>query len=159
MMAHQRFLMEQEIMQVLWQVHWQKQTRNRHRSLLRKEEEAAQIREGQERVESGKGCREGRAGKNSRAGVFSRQLRIQRKKLQKKQKPKRLAKRQEVVNFALQFEEILMLLARTSLTNSADCSGFVMSVLPISVTVFHVAAAQCEASTKKDISQQARRSQ
>ena len=40
----------------------------------------------------------------------------------------RVAKRQEIVNYALQFEGNPYVYGGTSLTNGADCSGFVMSV-------------------------------
>ena len=43
----------------------------------------------------------------------------------------RVAKRQEIVNYALQFEGNPYVYGGTSLTNGADCSGFVMSVLQI----------------------------
>ena len=67
---------------------------------------------------------------------------------------KRLAKRQEVVNFALQFEGNPYVYGGTSLTNGADCSGFVMSVFAnFGYSLPRVAEAQCQASTKKDISQ------
>ncbi|MCB5598974.1 C40 family peptidase, partial [Erysipelatoclostridium ramosum] len=40
------------------------------------------------------------------------------------------------------------------MTNGADCSGFVMSVFAnFGYSLPRVAAAQCDASTKKDISQ------
>ncbi|MDO4339098.1 MAG: C40 family peptidase [Eubacteriales bacterium] len=66
----------------------------------------------------------------------------------------RLAKRQEIVNFALQFEGNPYVYGGTSLTNGADCSGFVMSVFKeFGYELPRVAAAQCEAATQKDISQ------
>lgn len=59
-----------------------------------------------------------------------------------------------MVNFALQFEGNPYVYGGTSLTNGADCSGFVMSVFAnFGYSLPRVAAAQCEASTKKDISQ------
>ena len=76
------------------------------------------------------------------------------KKIAEEAEAKRLAKRQEVVNFALQFEGNPYVYGGTSLTNGADCSGFVMSVFAnFGYSLPRVAAAQCEASTKKDISQ------
>lgn len=65
----------------------------------------------------------------------------------------RIAHRQEIVDFALQFEGNPYVYGGTSLTNGADCSGFVMSVFKeFGYELPRVAAAQCEASTKKDIS-------
>ena len=77
-----------------------------------------------------------------------------KEKIAEEAEAKRLAKRQEVVNFALQFEGNPYVYGGTSLTNGADCSGFVMSVFAnFGYSLPRVAAAQCEASTKKDISQ------
>lgn len=71
-----------------------------------------------------------------------------------KAEAERVAKRQEIVNFALQFEGNPYVYGGTSLTNGADCSGFVMSVFAeFGYELPRVAAAQCEASAKKDISQ------
>lgn len=71
-----------------------------------------------------------------------------------KAEEERLAKRQELVNFALQFEGNPYVYGGTSLTNGADCSGFVMSVFKeFGYDLPRVAAAQCEAATQKDISQ------
>ena len=76
------------------------------------------------------------------------------KKIAEEAEARRLAKRQEVVNFALQFEGNPYVYGGTSLTNGADCSGFVMSVFAnFGYSLPRVAAAQCDASTKKDISQ------
>ena len=59
-----------------------------------------------------------------------------------------------MVNFALQFEGNPYVYGGTSLTNGADCSGFVMSVFAnFGYSLPRVAAAQYDASTKKDISQ------
>ena len=58
------------------------------------------------------------------------------------------------MDFALQFEGNPYVYGGTSLTNGADCSGFVMSVFAnFGYSLPRVAAAQCDASTKKDISQ------
>ena len=46
----------------------------------------------------------------------------------RKAEEERLAKRQEIVDFALQFVGNPYVYGGTSLTNGADCSGFVMSV-------------------------------
>ena len=45
-----------------------------------------------------------------------------------KKEEERLAKRQEIVEFALQFVGNPYVAGGTSLTNGADCSGFVQSV-------------------------------
>lgn len=64
------------------------------------------------------------------------------------------AERKALVNFALQFEGNPYVYGGTSLTNGADCSGFVMSVFKeFGYDLPRVAAAQYESSQKKDISQ------
>lgn len=69
-----------------------------------------------------------------------------------KAEEERLAKRQEIVDFALQFEGNPYVYGGTSLTNGADCSGFVMSVFQeFGYELPRVAAAQCDASVKKDV--------
>lgn len=61
--------------------------------------------------------------------------------------------RQQIVDFALQFEGNPYVYGGTSLTNGADCSGFVMSVFAqFGYELPRVAAAQCAASEKKDVS-------
>lgn len=70
----------------------------------------------------------------------------------RKAEEERKAKRQEVVDFAMQFEGNPYVYGGTSLTNGADCSGFVMSVFKeFGYELPRVAAAQCEASVKKDV--------
>ena len=69
----------------------------------------------------------------------------------RKAEEERLAKRQEIVDFALQFVGNPYVYGGTSLTNGADCSGFVMSVFAqFGYELPRVAAAQCAASEKKD---------
>lgn len=59
-----------------------------------------------------------------------------------------------VADYATQFVGNPYVYGGTSLTNGADCSGFVMSVFAnFGYSLPRVAAAQCDASTKKDISQ------
>ena len=71
----------------------------------------------------------------------------------RKAEEERLAKRQEIVDFALQFVGNPYVYGGTSLTNGADCSGFVMSVFAqFGYELPRVAAAQCAASEKKDVS-------
>lgn len=71
----------------------------------------------------------------------------------RKVEKKRVADRKELVEFALQFEGNPYVYGGTSLTNGADCSGFVMSVFKkFGYELPRVAAAQYEASRKKDIS-------
>ena len=77
-----------------------------------------------------------------------------KKKAAEEAEAQRVAKRQELVNFALQFEGNPYVYGGTSLTNGADCSGFVMSVFAnFGYSLPRVAADQCAASTKKDVSQ------
>ena len=67
---------------------------------------------------------------------------------------KRVAKRKEVADFAVQFVGNPYAWGGTSLTNGADCSGFVMSVFAsFGYDLPRVAAAQYQASQQKEISQ------
>lgn len=64
----------------------------------------------------------------------------------------RLEMRRGIVDFALQFVGNPYVYGGTSLTNGADCSGFVMSVFAeFGYELPRVAAAQCSASEKKSI--------
>ena len=131
-----------------------KQTEEQTQEFVAKEEEAAQIRE-ERRVEKAEKASE-KAEQEKTAALESIQQTVEdtKKKIAEEAEAKRLAKRQEVVNFALQFEGNPYVYGGTSLTNGADCSGFVMSVFAnFGYSLPRVAAAQCEASTKKDISQ------
>lgn len=72
----------------------------------------------------------------------------------RKAEEKRLAKRQEIVDFALQFEGNPYVYGGTSLTKGADCSGFVMAVFKeFGYELPRVAAAQCDASVKKEMAE------
>lgn len=72
----------------------------------------------------------------------------------RKAEEERVAKRQEIVDYALQFEGNPYVYGGTSLTNGADCSGFVMSVFAnFGYELPRVAASQYIASQKKDISE------
>ena len=72
----------------------------------------------------------------------------------KKKEEERVAARQEVADFAVQFVGNPYVWGGTSLTNGADCSGFTMSVFAqFGYSLPRTAAAQYEASHKKDISQ------
>ena len=118
-----------------------KQTEEQTQEFVAKEEEAAQIRE-ERRVE-----------KAEKASEKAEQEKTAEEE-EKKAEEQRLEKRQAVVDFALQFEGNPYVYGGTSLTNGADCSGFVMSVFAnFGYSLPRVAAAQCDASTKKDISQ------
>lgn len=76
------------------------------------------------------------------------------KEAARKAEQKRVAKRQEVADFAVQFVGNPYVYGGTSLTNGADCSGFVMSVFAtFGYELPRVAAAQFEASEKKTLSQ------
>lgn len=72
----------------------------------------------------------------------------------KKAEQERAAHREKIAQFALQFVGNPYVYGGTSLTNGADCSGFVMSVFKeFGYDLPRVAATQYEASQKKDISQ------
>ena len=149
-----------------------KQTEEQTQAYMAKEEEAAQVRE-ERRVEKAQKAAE-KAEQEKEEVLQSIQQTVEeaqkkaeeakkkaeeeaRKKAEeeaKKAEEQRLAKRQAVVNFALQFEGNPYVYGGTSLTNGADCSGFVMSVFAnFGYSLPRVAADQCAASTKKDISQ------
>ena len=131
-----------------------KQTEEQTQEFVEKEEEAAQIRE-ECRVEKAEKASE-KAEQEKAAALESIQKTIEdvKKKAAEEAEAQRVAKRQAVVDFALQFEGNPYVYGGTSLTNGADCSGFVMSVFAnFGYSLPRVAAAQCDASTKKDISQ------
>lgn len=68
----------------------------------------------------------------------------------RKAEEERVAHRQEIVDFAMQFEGNPYVYGGTSLTNGADCSGFMMSVFKeFGYELPRVAAAQYESSQKK----------
>ena len=70
----------------------------------------------------------------------------------RKAEEERLAKRQEIVDFALQFVGNPYVYGGTSLTNGADCSGFVMSVFAqFGYSLPRVAADQYNQSAKKSV--------
>lgn len=131
-----------------------KQTEEQTQEFVEKEEEAAQIRE-ERRVEKAEKASE-KAEQEKAAALESIQKTIEdvKKKAAEEAEAQRVAKRQAVVDFALQFEGNPYVYGGTSLTNGADCSGFVMSVFAnFGYSLPRVATAQCDASTKKDISQ------
>ena len=131
-----------------------KQTEEQTQEFVEKEEEAAQIRE-ERRVEKAEKASE-KAEQEKAAALESIQKTIEdvKKKAAEEAEAQRVAKRQAVVDFALQFEGNPYVYGGTSLTNGADCSGFVMSVFAnFGYSLPRVVAAQCDASTKKDISQ------
>ena len=120
-----------------------KQTEEQTQEFMQKEEDAAQIRE-ERRVEKAQKASE-KAEQEKAAALEA---------IQQSVEAQRVAKRQELVNFALQFEGNPYVYGGTSLTNGADCSGFVMSVFAnFGYSLPRVAADQCAASTKKDVSQ------
>lgn len=121
---------------------------------MQKEEEAAQVRE-ERRVEKAQKASE-KAEQEKAAALEAIQQSVEetKKKAAEEAEAQRVAKRQELVNFALQFEGNPYVYGGTSLTNGADCSGFVMSVFAnFGYSLPRVAADQCAASTKKDVSQ------
>lgn len=70
----------------------------------------------------------------------------------RKAEEERLAKRQEIVDYALQFEGNPYVYGGTSLTNGADCSGFVMSVFAnFGYSLPRTAADQAAASTERTL--------
>lgn len=72
----------------------------------------------------------------------------------RKAEEERVAKRQEIVDYALRFEGNPYVYGGTSLTNGADCSGFVMSVFAnFGYELPRVAASQYMDSEKKDMSE------
>ena len=131
-----------------------KQTEEQTQEFMRKEEEAAQVRE-ERRVEKAQKASE-KAEQEKAAALEAIQQSVEetKKKAAEEAEAQRVAKRQELVNFALQFEGNPYVYGGTSLTNGADCSGFVMSVFAnFGYSLPRVAADQCAASTKKDVSQ------
>ena len=140
-----------------------KQTEEQTQEFVAKEEEAAQIRE-ERRVEKAQKASEKAEQEKEEALQFIQQTiedvkkkaeEEARKKAEeeaKKAEEQRLAKRQAVVDFALQFVGNPYVYGGTSLTNGADCSGFVMSVFAeFGYELPRVAAAQCSASEKKSV--------
>ena len=76
------------------------------------------------------------------------------KEAARRKEEKRVANRQAVADFAVQFVGNPYVWGGTSLTNGADCSGFVMSVFAnFGSELPRVAAAQYSASQKRDLSQ------
>lgn len=126
-----------------------KQTEEKTQEFMQKEEDAAQIRE-ERRVEKAQKASE----KAAALEAIQQSVEETKKKAAEEAEAQRVAKRQELVNFALQFEGNPYVYGGTSLTNGADCSGFVMSVFAnFGYSLPRVAADQCAASTKKDVSQ------
>ena len=119
-----------------------------------KEEEAAQIREERRVEKAEKASEQAEQDKTAALEAIQQTVEDARKKAEEEAEAQRVAKRQAVVDFALQFEGNPYVYGGTSLTNGADCSGFVMSVFAnFGYSLPRVAADQCAASTKKDISQ------
>ena len=116
-----------------------KQTEEQTQEFVAKEEEAAQIRE-KRRVEKAQKASEKAEQEKEDALQFIQQTVEETKKKAeeearkkaeeeaKKAEEQRLEKRQAVVDFALQFEGNPYVYGGTSLTNGADCSGFVHEV-------------------------------
>ena len=131
-----------------------KQTEEQTQKFVAKEEEAAQIREERRVEKAEKASVKAEQEKAEALKNIQQTIEDTKKKAAEEAEAKRVAKRQKVVNFALQFEGNPYVYGGTSLTNGADCSGFVMSVFAnFGYSLPRVAAAQCDASTKKDMSQ------
>ena len=105
-----------------------KQTEEETQKFVAKKEEAAQIRE-ERRIEKAENASE-KAEQEKAAALESIRQTVEdaKKKAAEEAEAKRVAKRQAVVDFALQFEGNPYVYGGTSLTNGADCSGFVQSV-------------------------------
>ena len=105
-----------------------KQTEEETQKFVAKKEEAAQIRE-ERRIEKAENASE-KAEQEKAAALESIRQTVEdaKKKAAEEAEAKRVAKRQAVVDFALHFEGNPYVYGGTSLTNGADCSGFVMSV-------------------------------
>lgn len=131
-----------------------KQTEEETQKFVEKEEEAAQIREERRVEKAEKASEQAEQDKTAALEAIQQTVEDARKKAEEEAEAQRVAKRQAVVDFALQFEGNPYAYGGTSLTNGADCSGFVMSVFAnFGYSLPRVAADQCAASTKKDISQ------
>ena len=131
-----------------------KQTEEETQKFVEKEEEAAQIREERRVEKAEKASEQAEQDKTAALEAIRQTVEDARKKAEEEAEAQRVAKRQAVVDFALQFEGNPYVHGGTSLTNGADCSGFVMSVFAnFGYSLPRVAADQCAASTKKDISQ------
>ena len=131
-----------------------KQTEEETQKFVEKEEEAAQIREERRIEKAEKASEQAEQDKAAALENIRQTIEEMKKKAAEEAEAQRVAKRQAVVNFALQFEGNPYVYGGTSLTNGADCSGFVMSVFAnFGYSLPRVAADQCAASAKKDISQ------
>ena len=129
-----------------------KQTEEETQKFVAKKEEAAQIRE-ERRIEKAENASE-KAEQEKAAALESIRQTVEdaKKKAAEEAEAKRVAKRQAVVDFALQFEGNPYVYGGTSLTNGADCSGFVMSVFAqFGYSLPRVAADQYNQSAKKSV--------
>ena len=135
---------------MLWQVLLQ--TEEETQKFVAKKEEAAQIRE-ERRIEKAENASE-KAEQEKAAALESIRQTVEdaKKKAAEEAEAKRVAKRQAVVDFALQFEGNPYVYGGTSLTNGADCSGFVMSVFAqFGYSLPRVAADQYYQSVQKSV--------
>ena len=131
-----------------------KQTEEETQKFVEKEEEAAQIREERRVEKAEKASEQAEQDKTAALEAIQKTVEDARKKAEEEAEAQRVAKRQAVVDFALQFEGNPYVYGGTSLTNGADCSGFVMSVFAnFGYSLPRVAADQCAASARKDVSQ------
>lgn len=131
-----------------------KQTEEQTQEFMRKEEEAAQVRE-ERRVEKAQKASE-KAEQEKAAALEAIQQSVEetKKKAAEEAEAQRVAKRQELVNFALQFEGNPYVYSGTSLTNGADCSGFTQSVFAnFGISIPRTAAAQASSGTPVDLSE------
>ncbi|MDO4308034.1 MAG: C40 family peptidase [Eubacteriales bacterium] len=125
-------------------------------SLVEKTEEEAQKyleeKEAAQKAAEEKAAEEEKKKREEYRKKAEEEARKQAEEARKKAEEERLAKRQEIVDFALQFEGNPYVYGGTSLTNGADCSGFVMAVFrEFGYELPRVAAAQYSASTQKSL--------
>lgn len=95
---------------------------------------------------------EHQAKKAAARAAKARRAKIEAEEAARAAEKERLEKRREIVDFALQFEGNPYVYGGTSLTNGADCSGFVMSVFKeFGYELPRVADSQYASSRQKDV--------
>ena len=125
-----------------------KQTEEETQKFVEKEEEAAQIREERRVEKAEKASEQAEQDKTAALEAIQQTVEDARKKAEEEAEAQRVAKRQAVVDFALQFEGNPYVYGGTSLTNGADCSGFVLSVMAnFGVSLPRTAASQSTVGT------------
>lgn len=125
-------------------------------SLVEKTEEEAkkymEEKEAAEKAAEEKAAEEAKKKRGEYRKKAEEEARKKAEEARQRAEEERLEKRQEIVDFALQFEGNPYVYGGTSLTNGADCSGFVMSVFKeFGYELPRVAAAQYSASKQKSL--------